>query len=91
MKAVVLAGGSGTRLWPLSKESFPKQFFNFGSVLSLLQQTVQRLQKAPFIDQVIVATNDLHRSLVKEQLEKIDAKCAILVEPTKPNLSLIHI
>ena len=85
MKAVVLAGGGGTRLWPLSKETFPKQFINFGSGHSLLQQTVQRLQKAPFIDQVIVATNDLHRSLVKEQLEKINAGCPILVEPTRRN------
>lgn len=85
MKAVVLAGGGGTRLWPLSKETFPKQFINFGSGHSLLQQTVQRLQKAPFIDKVIVATNDLHRSLVKEQLEKINAGCPILVEPKRRN------
>lgn len=85
MKAIVLAGGSGTRLWPLSKESFPKQFLKFGKGLSLLQQTVQRLQKAPFIDQVVVATNELHRSLVKKQLKKIDANCPILVEPTRKN------
>lgn len=85
MKAIVLAGGSGTRLWPLSKESFPKQFLKFGTGLTLLQQTVQRLQKAPFIDQVIVATNELHQMLVKKQLKKIDVKCPILVEPTRKN------
>ncbi|MDE3047815.1 MAG: hypothetical protein KGI83_05630, partial [Verrucomicrobiota bacterium] len=38
MKVIVLAGGGGTRLWPLSKEDFPKQFLNFGAGHSLLQQ-----------------------------------------------------
>ncbi len=85
MKAVVLAGGGGTRLWPLSREDFPKQFLRFGSGLSLLQQTIQRLKNAPFIDQVLVSTNELHRFLVEEQLEKIDAKCPILVEPLRKN------
>lgn len=85
MKAIVLAGGGGTRLWPLSKESFPKQFLNFGSGHSLLQQTVLRLQKAPFIDQVIVSTNQLHYSLVKEQLKKIHANASIIVEPFRKN------
>jgi len=85
MKAIILAGGGGTRLWPLSREDFPKQFLNFGSGLSLLQRTVQRLLKASFIDEIIVATNELHLALVEEQLGKIDAKCRILVEPTRKN------
>jgi mannose-1-phosphate guanylyltransferase/mannose-6-phosphate isomerase len=82
MKAIVLAGGGGTRLWPLSREGFPKQFLNFGSGDSLLQKTVSRLKNAPFIDQVIVATNELHSSLVKEQL---GPDCPILIEPARRN------
>ncbi|MBX7066577.1 MAG: mannose-1-phosphate guanylyltransferase [Parachlamydiales bacterium] len=85
MKAIVLAGGGGTRLWPLSKDDFPKQFLNFGAGNSLLQKTVARLNNAPFIDEVIVATNELHRTLVQEQLEKIGADCPILVEPCRRN------
>ncbi len=85
MKAIVLAGGGGTRLWPLSKDHFPKQFLNFGFGFSLLQKTVERLKNAPFIDKVLVATNELHKSLVEEQLEKMGAACPILVEPLRKN------
>ena len=68
MKAIILAGGGGTRLWPLSREDFPKQFLNFGLGLSLLQRTVQRLLKAPFIEEVVIATNAHHLALVERQL-----------------------
>jgi mannose-1-phosphate guanylyltransferase/mannose-6-phosphate isomerase len=85
LKAIILAGGGGTRLWPLSRENFPKQFLNFGSGLSLLQLTVQRLKKAVFIDQIIVATNKLHYSLVQEQLSKIEAESEIIIEPSRRN------
>lgn len=85
MKAVVLAGGGGTRLWPLSREDFPKQFLSFDAQTSLLQKTVQRLKRSPCIDQVVVATNELHRALVEEQLQKIDARCPILIEPLRRN------
>ena len=85
MKAIVLAGGGGTRLWPLSKDDFPKQFLNFGLGSSLLQKTVERLKCAPFIDEVLVATNEIHKALVVEQLKKIGANCPILVEPMRKN------
>ncbi len=84
MKAIVLAGGGGTRLWPLSRESFPKQFLRLGSSLSLLQTTVQRLAKADFIDTIIVATNTHYLDLVKEQLPS-QGKVHILTEPARKN------
>ena len=87
MKAIILAGGGGTRLWPLSREDFPKQFLNFGLGLSLLQRTVQRLLKAPFIEEVVIATNAHHLALVERQLKKINAweKVQILIEPCRKN------
>ncbi len=87
MKAIVLAGGGGTRLWPLSRENFPKQFLNFGSGPSLLQRSVGRLSKASFIDEVLIATNVHHQSLVEQQLQKTECygKVRILVEPLRRN------
>lgn len=84
MKAIVLAGGGGTRLWPLSREDFPKQFLNFGSEFSLLQRSVQRLLNAPFIEEIVVATNTHHLSLVEKQLQA-DARVKIIVEPLRKN------
>lgn len=87
MKAIVLAGGGGTRLWPLSREDFPKQFLNFGAELSLLQKSIQRLLSASFIEEIIVATNAHHFKLVQEQVEKIaaDSRVKIIVEPLRKN------
>lgn len=87
MKVVVLAGGSGTRLWPFSRQSFPKQFLHFGDGVSLLQKTLLRLnQLAPPEDLVIVA-NPEYAHLVAIQASAIDSRYAdqILVEPERRN------
>ena len=73
---VILCGGSGTRLWPLSRESYPKQFINLNSKSdkSLLQQTQERLQDLKNISDPILICNERHRFIVAEQMRKINIK-----------------
>jgi len=101
---VILCGGSGTRLWPLSREQYPKQLLSLVDDDTLLQSTVKRLQG---LDEVltdvqvgepVIVTNESHRFLVAEQLRKIGVKHGgIILEPcaknTAPALSLaaLHI
>lgn len=80
-----MAGGSGTRLWPLSRELFPKQFLSLAGDDSMLQSTVNRLaglQAAP----PLVICNEAHRFLVAEQLRQLGALSQnILLEPAARN------
>nr|WP_286270984.1 mannose-1-phosphate guanylyltransferase/mannose-6-phosphate isomerase [Thalassotalea hakodatensis] len=81
---VVLCGGSGTRLWPLSRTYTPKQFLPLTSSYSMLQETVLRLPKT--INQGIFICNEEHRFMLAEQLRKIDANnSTILLEPEGRN------
>jgi len=88
---VVLAGGRGLRLWPLSRVQHPKQFHSLSGEQSMLQQTLQRLPQQG-IDPAIVVTNEEHRFLVAEQLRQLDAEARILLEPegrnTAPSIAL---
>lgn len=85
MKPVVLAGGTGSRLWPKSRAALPKQFLRLTSNLTMLQETVARLDGIK-IDQPIVICNDSHRFLVAEQLRQQDIKHGgILLEPMGRN------
>ena len=82
---VILAGGSGTRLWPLSRSSYPKQYLALGGELSLLQATVKRFSGAGAGAPVVLCTEE-HRFLTVEQLEDIDClKRDILLEPSARN------
>lgn len=82
---VLLAGGSGTRLWPVSRKSFPKQFAPLVGEETLFQASARRLS-GPRYDAPVVMTNADFRFVVAEQLGKIGVKpAAILIEPTGRN------
>jgi mannose-1-phosphate guanylyltransferase/mannose-6-phosphate isomerase len=82
---VILSGGSGTRLWPLSREAHPKQFLPILGELSLLQATALRLNGLDAGAPIVVA-NESHRFLVAEQLQQVGVKAgALLLEPVGRN------
>ena len=81
----VLCGGSGTRLWPLSRKAYPKQFLKLFGNESLLQQTFRRLRD-PLFSSITVLSNSDQRFLVAEQANEISAKlAAIVLEPVGRN------
>ena len=83
---VLLSGGSGTRLWPLSREMHPKQFQPLVGEKSLLQATWERLQGLPDLAAPIVVANEEHRFMVAEQLRQLGAEAsAIVLEPVGRN------
>ncbi len=71
---VILAGGAGSRLWPLSRTAYPKQNFKFDNDYSLFQQTFLRLARVADDKNIITATNVKHLSVIKEQLNIIKEK-----------------
>lgn len=87
MKIVILAGGSGTRLWPLSRDAFPKQFLKIGDELSLLQKTINRFLKKGDPQDILILTNPECLHLVKSQTKAIHPllESRVLVEPTRRN------
>ncbi len=87
MKAIILAGGSGTRLWPYSRREMPKQFLHFGEKRSLLQKTIERF--IPIIDpkNILIVTSQNYFHLVKTQAMEISfhLENQILIEPEQKN------
>jgi mannose-1-phosphate guanylyltransferase len=80
-----MGGGIGSRFWPFSRATYPKQFLDFfGSGRSLLQMTFDRFAKIIPAENIYVVTNELYFSLVKEQLPDIQDK-QILLEPSRRN------
>jgi mannose-1-phosphate guanylyltransferase/mannose-6-phosphate isomerase len=86
LTSVILSGGSGTRLWPLSREAYPKQFLALTGNLSLLQQTVLRTRSIEDVQSdLLVVCNESHRFLVAEQLKELNQEATIVLEPTGRN------
>src|SRR5712691_5603880 len=83
---VILCGGSGTRLWPLSRSFLPKQFLPLVSERTLLQETALRLQGLENLAAPIAISNDAHRFLAAEQLREIGVSPqAVVLEPEGRN------
>lgn len=85
MKSIILAGGSGSRLWPLSREEYPKQLLSFDKEQSLLQKTFNRLCTFSKPADIVTVTNIKHYSNIKLQLNKIDSSNVVIGEPFGKN------
>jgi mannose-1-phosphate guanylyltransferase / mannose-6-phosphate isomerase len=89
VQPVVMAGGSGTRLWPLSRAGYPKQFLVLSGTTSLLQQAVQRMSgladAAITVAAPLVVGNEEHRFLILDQLRelKTEPKAATPRQPSR--------
>jgi mannose-1-phosphate guanylyltransferase/mannose-6-phosphate isomerase len=92
IQPVVLSGGSGTRLWPLSREQYPKQLLPLVGEESLLQATLRRLDGLPGLAAPLLVCNEDHRFVVAEQVRQLGRPGALLLEPvgrnTAPALTL---
>ena len=86
MIPVILSGGSGTRLWPLSRGIYPKQFLPLVSDKTMVQETVLRLVGLEQLQAPIAICNEDHRFMMAEQLREINAQAeAIILEPVGKN------
>ena len=84
IKSVIMAGGSGTRLWPISRAAHPKQFLSLHGDDTMLQATIKRLDGLDIQSSVTIC-NEEHRFFVAEQLREIDRLGSIILEPVGRN------
>jgi mannose-1-phosphate guanylyltransferase/mannose-6-phosphate isomerase len=87
MKVLILAGGSGTRLWPASREAYPKQFLKLNGEKSLLQQTLERILNIVSPKDILLLTNEQYKFHVLSEVNEISKDLAdnILLEPARRN------
>jgi len=86
MKIIIFAGGTGTRLWPLSRQNSPKQFGRIFEGKSTLQLTVERIEKGFKTEDIYISTNERYLSTVKRQIPQIPA-INIVAEPEKRDVA----
>lgn len=82
---ILLAGGTGTRLWPLSRQTYPKQFLPLAGDDSLMQQTLKRLVALDDTAEPIIIGNQEHRFLIAEELRQANTGGSIILEPAGRN------
>jgi mannose-1-phosphate guanylyltransferase/mannose-6-phosphate isomerase len=85
MKSIILAGGSGSRLWPLSRDEYPKQLLSFDDKSSLLQKTFNRLCAYSKPSEIVTVTNIKHYQNIKLQLNQIANDNVVIGEPLGKN------
>ena len=82
---IILCGGSGTRLWPLSRELYPKQFMDLGQGHTLFQDTISRAMQVPGTMELLVVCNEVHRFYATEGLNQGELSGQIILEPAPRN------
>ena len=80
---VIMCGGAGTRLWPISRESMPKQFVPLVGDLSTFQQVIDRVRDTEIFDRPIIVTSSDFRFIVAEQLRETGVQADIVLEPVR--------
>jgi mannose-1-phosphate guanylyltransferase/mannose-1-phosphate guanylyltransferase/mannose-6-phosphate isomerase len=80
---VILAGGSGTRLWPVSRDAFPKQFQPLTGPLSTYQQTLKRVSDPALYEKPVIITSDAFRFFARRQATDIGIEATIVLEPAR--------
>src|SRR5258707_2751581 len=80
---VIMCGGAGTRLWPVSRESMPKQFVSLVGSQSTFQQVLDRISDPNLFARPIIITNAEFRFVVAEQLRECGVDADIVLEPTR--------
>ena len=83
--AIIMAGGIGSRFWPISKKNTPKQFLDIlGTGATLIQQTFRRLKKIVPVENIFIVTNEMYKQLCLDQINYLK-KDNILLEPVMRN------
>lgn len=80
---LILCGGSGSRLWPLSREAHPKQFVDLGNGQSLCGDAIKRA--LAFSPEILIVGNILHKVFIRKELEKISGNVRVILEPAQKN------
>ena len=84
LQTVIMAGGSGSRLWPVSRSMYPKQFQALTESRTMLQVTAQRVDPLTNKKPILICNED-HRFIAAEQMRGIDTPCEIILEPVGRN------